>query len=92
MGKYVLSRKADLDLSNIYRFGLQKFGEAQADRYFFGLGQQFQLIAESPMLFPKALYIHPDAHKCVYIADTIYYRIQEDHVEIMTIVGRQGIK
>jgi toxin ParE1/3/4 len=45
-----LSRKAEDDIRNIYVFGAQTFGVDQAERYFAGLFETFELLAQ----FPKA--------------------------------------
>lgn len=91
MTNYSLSKKAEEDLRNIYKYGLLNFGEHQADRYYFGLIQQLETIAASPLLFPAAIEIHPEARKCVYGVNTIYYKNTSKHVHIMTIIRRQNI-
>ena len=52
MLNYVLSKSAKADLKNIYRFGYDRFGEQQADRYYDGLIACFREIAKNPLQFP----------------------------------------
>lgn len=92
MGKYRLSEDAKDDLVRIHHYGVQKFGETQADDYFFSLFEHFELIAAQPFLYPAVDHIRPGYRRCVCGVDSIYYRMQEDGVEIMSIIGRQDIE
>lgn len=86
--RYKLSLEAEEDLIRIFRYGSEKFGETQAIKYYSGLVENFDKIADNPFLFPSAEYIKPGYRYCSFKADTIYYRIAEE-VEIMAIIGRQ---
>lgn len=88
MGDYKLSRFAEDDLRRIYFFGLEQFGEAQADAYFFGLHQRFQEIADHPLMYPETD-VREGYRRSVYRADAIYFRIKDGFVEIMAILGHQ---
>jgi len=48
MAEYVLSDDAVLDLQHIYRQGLERFGEVQADKYLGELFDLFDLLASQP--------------------------------------------
>ncbi|MBZ9731664.1 type II toxin-antitoxin system RelE/ParE family toxin [Salegentibacter sp. JZCK2] len=87
--RYKISLEAEEDLIRIYRYGAQHFGDKQALKYFYGLVDTFDRIAENPYMFPSARHIKQDYRFCTYKADTIYYRIA-DKVEIMAIIGRQN--
>ena len=52
MGKYRLTEQADAGLIRIHQWGVRNHGEAQADAYFYGLIDQFQSIADDPLLNP----------------------------------------
>lgn len=52
MEKHELSEQVDADLVRIRQWGVRHHGEAQADACFFGLIDQFQAIAEHPLLYP----------------------------------------
>jgi toxin ParE1/3/4 len=45
MKNYRLSKEAKQDLIRIHQYGLAKFGETQADRYFHKFFDCFELIA-----------------------------------------------
>ncbi len=89
MTKYRLTDAAREDLENIYRYGLQTFGEKQADRYYFGLIKCLESIADNPLLYPAVDYTKPGYRRCTYISERIYYRIDGDTVIISAIIGRQ---
>ena len=89
MIKYKLSNVAKEDLIRIHQYGIKRFGINQADKYFNSLFDHFQIIAERPLSFEAVDFIKPGYRRCVCAVDTIYFRINGDFVEIMTIIGRQ---
>jgi toxin ParE1/3/4 len=89
MPNYKISNEARMDLARIYWFGAEEFGETQADRYFETLIQRFDDIAETPYAFQSIDHIQPGYRRCVCGADSIYYRVTGEIVEIMRILGRQ---
>ena len=89
MGNYKLSAQAEADLIRIHQWGIRRFGEHQGDAYYLQLIDQCALIAQNPLLYPSAEDIRPGYRRSVCGVDTIYYRILEETVEIMAIVGRQ---
>ncbi|WP_219957427.1 MULTISPECIES: type II toxin-antitoxin system RelE/ParE family toxin [unclassified Algoriphagus] len=46
MAEYRLSQAAKMDLIRIHHFGVQRFGMAQADKYFNSFFQYFEIIAK----------------------------------------------
>ena len=89
MAEYYLSESAKKDLKNIYRFGFERFGEQQAEKYFDGLLACFEEIAKSPLQFQQVPEVGVGYHRCVYISESIYYRVIKKRFEIMAIIGRQ---
>jgi toxin ParE1/3/4 len=45
-----LTREAEEDVTNIYRYSVENFGEAQADTYHDGLTDCFRLLADTPLI------------------------------------------
>ena len=84
MANYKLTNEAKNDLIEIHHFGIEKFGIIQADEY-------FDIIAEQPFSFESVDYIKKGYRRCVCGVDSIYYRINENIVEIMAIIGRQNL-
>ncbi len=92
MADYRLSNTAKEDLIRIHHFGVQKFGITQADKYFELFFDYFEIIAQRPFSFESVDYIKEGYRRCPCGSDTIYYRINDNMVEIMAIVGMQDLK
>ena len=91
MAEYRLSNEAKEDLMRIHKYGVEKFGMAQADKYFDSFFKYFDLIAQQPYAFESVDHIRNGYRRCVCGPDSIYYRITNGIVEIMAIIGRQDI-
>jgi toxin ParE1/3/4 len=91
MANYKLSRVAKDDLIRIHQYGVQKFGLLQADNYFETFFEYFDIIAQQPFSFESVDHIKKGYRRCVCGSDSIYYRITNATVEIMTIVGQQDL-
>lgn len=92
MTDYRLSNSAKEDLIRIHHFGVEKFGINQADKYFETFFEYFEIIAQRPFSFESVDYIKEGYRRCPCGSDTIYYRINENMVEIMAIIGMQDYK
>lgn len=91
MAEYKLSNAAKKDLIRIHHYGVDKFGVIQADKYFDLFFEYFDLIAQRPYAFESVEYIKKGYRRCVCGSDSIYYRINDDVVEIMAIIGKQDL-
>ena len=91
MAKYKLTNEAKNDLIRIHQYGVKKFGMTQADKYFESFFEYFDIIAERPFSFEDVNYIKKGYRRCVCGVDSIYYKVNENFVEIVTIVGRQDL-
>lgn len=89
MAKYRLSNEAKNDL--IHQYGAKRFGITQADRYFESFFDYFDIIAERPFSFESVDYLKKGYRRCICGVDSIYYKVNENIVEIMAIVGRQSL-
>jgi len=92
MAKYRLSNEAREDLIRIHHYGVERFGMAQADKYFDSFFKYFDIIAKQPFSFESVDYIKKGYRRCACGTDSIYYKVNDDIVEIMAIVGRQDLK
>jgi toxin ParE1/3/4 len=92
MAKYKLSNEAKEDLIRIHHYGVRKFGMTQADKYFNTFFEYFEIIAQQPLSFESVDYLKKGYRRCVCGSDSIYYKINDDIVEIMAIVGMQDLK
>ena len=91
MAKYKLSNTAKEDIIRIHQYGVKKFGMSQADKYFESLFENFDIIAQSPYSFESVDLIKIGYRRCPCGSDSINYKMENDTVEIMTIIGRQDI-
>ncbi|WP_010227429.1 type II toxin-antitoxin system RelE/ParE family toxin [Gillisia marina] len=92
MPKYILSNEAKDDLIRIHQYGVKKFGMAQADKYFYTFFEYFEIIAERPFSFEAVDFLKEGYRRCVCGSDSIYYRLNENTVEIMAIIGKQDLR
>ncbi len=91
MAKYKLSNAAREDLIRIHRYRVKKFGMAQAEKYFNSSFEYFDIITQRPFSFESVDFIKKDYRRCVCGSDRIYYRINDNVIEIMAIIGRQDL-
>ena len=92
MAKYKLSNLAKEDLIRIHHFGVENFGMEQADKYFNTFFDYFEIIAQQPFAFESINFIKQGYRRCPCGVDSIYYRINDNIVEIMAIIGSQDLK
>ena len=85
---YKLSRKADNDLHDIYNYGFDTFGEAQADKYAAELKHCLIVLSQTPLIcrehseysIPLRIY-HHKSHQ-------ILYTIEADQIFIIRILHK----
>lgn len=92
MANYRLSNVAKEDLIRIHQYGVEKFGLAQADKYFDSLFEYFEIISQRPFSFESVDYLRKGYRRCVCGFESIYYKMANDGiVEIMAIIGKQDL-
>ena len=91
MHKYRLTQRAEDDLIAIARFGDERFGVAQSNRYRDLLKRRFFLLAEQPRWYPTVDHIRPGYRRSVCGAYAIFYRVEADVVEIVRILKHQDL-
>ena len=91
MTNYKLSNVAKEDLIRIHQYGIEKSGINQADKYFNTFFDYFEIISNRPFSFESIHHIRPGYRRCVCGSDSIYYRINDEQVEIMAIIGSQDL-
>lgn len=92
MAKYKIAQEAKEDLIRIHQYGVKKFGELRADKYFNSFFEYFETIAENPFAFESVNHIRKFYRRCPCGSDTIYFRIIENTIEIMAIIGKQDLE
>jgi len=89
MRKYRLSQAAKGVLIFIAQYGDEYFGIQRSDDYRDLLERRFSEIVENPDLYPLIEHIHSGYRRSVFRGHSIYYRIDEQGITIMRILGRQ---
>ncbi len=92
MVNYRISEDAKADLRRIYRHGIRKYGEGQADLYYDALIERFEQLVLQPFLYQAVDDICPGYRRSVCGVDSIYYRLCGGTVEIMSILGQQDLR
>lgn len=90
MYNYFLNKDAKEDLHRIYQCGVKTFGEIQAEYYYDLLLEEFKRIASNPFIFPD--YQYKNYRYCVCKSNTIYFKLENDEVEIIAIIGKQNFE
>lgn len=87
MARYRLSRIADQKIESIYEYSILRFGEAQADSYFLGLHDLFDLLAGNPLMGQEEPDLGDGIRRFLYEAHIIFYRPMSDGVLILDLKG-----
>lgn len=92
MADYRLSNVAKSDLIRIHQNGVEKFGMDKADKYFDSIFECFDRIAKNPFSFESVDYIKTGYKRCVCGSDSIYFKITNNSLAVMAIIGKQDLK
>lgn len=86
MADYELSNKADADLTEIYIFSYQRFGEAKADAYLQAIEKRFLMLAEQPLLGHRIDRIHKGYFRFEHASHSIFYKLKEDGITVVRVL------
>ncbi len=89
MGSYKLSGKAEIDLAELYEFGIYKFGLPQAQKYFYGMHEAFEILAENIDLGRDASEFITDLKRFSYKAHTIFYLHTASEIFILRVLSQR---
>ncbi|VAX08643.1 hypothetical protein MNBD_ALPHA03-1579 [hydrothermal vent metagenome] len=92
MANYKLSNDAKDDLIRIHQWGVHEHGEAAADEYYNAFFDHFEILAQQPLLYPSVSHIQKGYRRSICGVDAVYYRVMDNGVEIMNIIGQQDFK
>lgn len=84
--KVRLSKLADRDLTDIYKYSFREFGKAQAERYYFGLWECFEFLSEHPHIGRLRLEFQPPARSHHHRKHVVFYDLEDDHILITRIL------
>ena len=89
MGVYKLSRKAEIDLAELYEFGIHKFGLLQAQKYFLELHDVFQVLDENADLGRDASEYIEDLKRFAFKAHTLFYLQTISGIFILRVLSQR---
>ncbi len=92
MAPYELTQAADEDFENIFNFGIDTFGLAQAIDYQQGMKKRFEELANHPERYAAVDHIRSGYRRSVYHSHSIYYRIESSGILIVRILGQQNLQ
>jgi toxin ParE1/3/4 len=84
--RYIYSKGAESDVSQIYQDTAKKRGIAQADKYDAGLENSMQLLADNPDLGRKSDEIKEGYHRHEYGRHIIFYKKRKHDIFIIRIL------
>ena len=91
MKRYGLSKRATDDLYEIFLYGYEQFGVAQAEAYAERLHHLFELLADSPHMGRAAFMVGAGVHRHEHGAHIVLYRPSRDGVLILRIVHKSSV-
>ncbi|XLS27393.1 type II toxin-antitoxin system RelE/ParE family toxin [Flavobacteriaceae bacterium M23B6Z8] len=89
MGFYKLSSKAEIDLAEMYEFGIYKFGLTQAQNYFYNMHKAFEVLAKNVNLGRDASEFIEDLKRFSYKAHTIFYLQTTSGIFILRVLSHR---
>ena len=88
MGVYKLSRRAEIDLAEMYEFGIYKFGLLQAQTYFYAMHDVFEVLAENVNLGRDGSEFIDDLKRFSFKAHTIFYLQTASGIFIIRVLSQ----
>ncbi len=92
MNSYRLTERADRDVFDIFLYGLQHFGLAQAEQYRTSLIGCFNPLAENPRLGRAAEAIAPGVRRHEHGSHVILYEPESEGVMILALVHVRSVR
>ncbi len=86
MADYVLSNKADGDLTDIYLYSYRAFGEAKADAYFLSLRDCLQDLAENPRLGRAVDFLRPGLFCHRHARHIVFYAVEGKGIFVVRVL------
>lgn len=88
MGAYRLSKECEIDISEIYEYGIEKFGLNQAQDYLIGLHDLFKTLTENSDTGRDASEFYPSLKRFVYKSHMVFYLQSESEIFIVRTLSQ----
>lgn len=79
MTKLEFTRDAERDLTDIYLYGVEKFGHIQAERYSEQLVSRLHLLSQHPVIGIDYSFIRRNVRRYEVPPYSVYYRQKQKH-------------
>ena len=89
MGVYKLSRKSEIDLAEMYEYGISEFGFLYARTYFNKMHKVFQLLANNSDLGRDASEFIERLERFIFRVHTIFYSATENGIFIVRVLSQR---
>lgn len=86
MQKFILSKKTDDDIEDLYDDGVEKFGKSQVIKYLEELNLMFVFLSKNPEVEKSRDEIKMYLVSFPYGSHIIFYRIFKTHIRIIRIL------
>ena len=86
MADFRLTPAALRDLEGIWRYTVQQWGVAQAERYLDTLNASFESLAHAPLSAPACEHIRPGYRRQQVERHAVYYRIEDASVIVVRVL------
>ena len=87
--KYVLRPLAEQDIAEIWTGGAERWGVAQADRYFDGMVDLFQLLSEQPDIAGLRKEFRPPVRIHIYGPHIVVFEAVGAGIEIIRVLHQR---
>jgi toxin ParE1/3/4 len=84
-----ITRAADRDLQEIYRYTFLTHGERQADRYLEGLDDCFRRLAEHPFIGRSAERLRPGYRRFEYGAHVVFFISIDRGIRVVRVLHQR---
>ncbi|MEP0985065.1 type II toxin-antitoxin system RelE/ParE family toxin [Ekhidna sp.] len=88
MGAYKISKECEIDISEIYGYGIEQFGLKQAQEYLIGLHNLFQTLTENSGIGTDASEFYPTLKRFVYKSHMVFYFQSESGIFIVRTLSQ----
>ena len=86
MAQIELTRDAERDLIDIYLYGIEQFGQAQAERYAIALNTRIDFIAENPSMGSDYSTVREGLRRYEHVSHAVYYRPTPDGILVLRVL------
>lgn len=92
MNSYRLTKRAEAEVLDIFIYGIERFGPAQARRYGDELAHCFQLLADTPHMGRPAGTVGVGVHRHEFRSHVILYEPAADGIVVLAVIHGRSVR